>query len=263
MTTSVFYPDAHPESGSIDGILYGSASLWTGVTWDALHDASTAQSVVDDANDVQGPRINTGTTSDKWTILHRWIASFETQGLPDGDVISAANISITSNYTLATLGSQSINIVAATLGDSVSTMVVGDYDGFGTTKFCDTPLTVATVAGGTKAQNGYATRHTMALNAAGIASISKTAATPFGFRMTSDIDDSPPSWASGSQYGSGATIAINSSEGHADDRTKLTVTHAAPPSSNVATINGIALGSIQAFNGITPANGETINGIDF
>jgi hypothetical protein len=261
MTTSIFYTDAHPEDGSVDGIFHNHVSLWTGGTWAGLHDAATSLNVVDNASDSAGPRVNTGTDSDKWTIIYRWLASFETQGLPDGDIISGANISLTSRYTLNTLASQSLNIVSATLGAN-SYLAVGDYDGMGTTKFCDTPLTVTTVAAGTVAEDGSATRHTMALNAAGIASISKTAKTPFGFRMTSDIDDSPPTWGSDSQYGNGASISINSAEGHSDDRTKLTVTHAAPPS-DIQAMNGVAVGSIQVFNGITAANGEAINGITF
>lgn len=107
----------------------------------------------------------------------------------------------------------SCGIVAATPA-SDSSLVTGDYDNFGTTRYA----TDLTLAGMTTGQYNDWT-----LNATGLAAISKTATrTKFGIRIDDDIDNTAPTWAS-DKFAQCSASSANAA-GTTEDP-KLVVTH--------------------------------------
>jgi hypothetical protein len=121
---------------------------------------------------------------------------------------------------------------------SDSSFVASDYGNFGTTKFAsDTVVSGWTTA----AYNDFT------LNASGIANVSKTGNSKFGWRFTEDIDNSSPTWVSGAQT---LTLARDAATAGTTEDPLLTVTHApaAAVSSAVPTTK-INNGAIKINNG--------------
>lgn len=126
-------------------------------------------------------------TTDVYSILVRGIFVFNTSILKSNSVIKDATFSLyvtTKDNALA----QSIGVVAATPA-SVSALVDADYNiaNFGSTRFSsDIDISSAT----TSAYNDYL------FNSSGKAAISKTSYTKLGTRLSGDIDNTAPTWAS-------------------------------------------------------------------
>jgi len=196
-TTSTFYPDANVESTSVDGDILTDPAVK--VTWSTLitgleNDARTA------AND-------SGVTArlfirklendaDPWNNLSRINALFDTSALPDGDTIDSATISfygssktlvgggLTPALTMAIVSSNPASNTALVKQDYLYTL-------YGSTDFA-TRLAYASI--GISAYNNFA------LNASGLANISKTGISKFGVRVGSDVDNSEPTGTGDTYY---------------------------------------------------------------
>lgn len=180
-----FYPDANPESTSVDG--YVQYYLSTGATWATMHD------------DTGGTQVNSdGTTfgvfiqahgSTNWTYLKRSYALFDTSAIPDGVTISSATLSIKGTAKADAEGwAPTLNIYSG-VPASDTNLVAADYNKaqFGTTAYCDTAITYAGF--NTAAYNDFV------LNATGIAAIDKAGITKIGIRNVNyDVADTAPSW---------------------------------------------------------------------
>jgi hypothetical protein len=111
--------------------------------------------------------------------------------LPDEANISAATLSLfgtAKGDTFSVPAAPDINIFAASPASNTA-LVGGDFDSFGSTSFCDTPVSYASFNTG-----GY---NNFVLNDAGIAAISRTGVTRLGARNANhDASGIAPTWSS-------------------------------------------------------------------
>lgn len=178
--TLTAYPDAHPETDTVDGrISYSSYSA----TWSTIHNATSGKKVYDQETSGYFVLLNSSYSSSEWGELCRSFFLFKTSALGSGATVSDATFSfyVPSTYSQG-LGTITINVVASTPASNTG-LVVGDYDQLGTTSF------------GTKSgtSSGY---NDITLNASGISNISKTGISKFGCRSEWDRSNTPPTWVS-------------------------------------------------------------------
>ena len=99
----------------------------------------------------------------------------------------------------------------------------------------------------------------MTLNSDGRAAIDRAGITKFGWRHDGDRSNTEPGSLSG--FVSATILLRSADESGTSIDPKLVVTHSV--ASDIDNVNGIALASIEEFNDVTAANGQTINGADF
>ena len=164
-TTTTYY------SGAGDGIVQSPYST----TWSTARDAATGAYAYHTQTNIEGIRLNSG----NFSIIRSYFP-FDTSGIPDSDVISAATYSVYVHST-PTDTSDAVNIhVAAASQASVSSISTSDFDAVGDTSFGSVPI--PTTAGSID----------FTLNASGLAHINKTGYTKLSNRSDRDIDNSPP-----------------------------------------------------------------------
>jgi len=207
MATTVFYPDANPESTSVDGRVGRANGI--NETFGVIR-AGAGLFAEDSATVTDLVLLTSTTTSNQYSGLIRSIILFDTSSIPDSDVISAAILEIYVVLKDNTLGNLSFVVVASTPASNTA-LVAADYAQTGTTALSNT-LAVNSVS--TSAYN------TWTLNATGLAAISKTSITKLALVLENDRSNSAPSWVSG------VTTKINGHFADAANKPKLTVTHA-------------------------------------
>jgi hypothetical protein len=182
--SSTFYPDADPETNSVDGRALHNEDLLTWATLVAAAgtwgDANVAfEGVID---------IRSSATSDRWRVIQRGIFLFDTSSLPDDAEISAATLSLFGAGKADSLGIiPDVNIYSSNPASNTD-VVAGDYDSLGSTAF-STAITYANWV-----VPGY---NDFTLNSSGIAAISKTGISKFGTRNANyDVSETAPSWTS-------------------------------------------------------------------
>jgi hypothetical protein len=173
--SDTFYPDADPESSTVDGTIWKTDSDWS-----TAHGASVGSNKSDSvASQIAA---TAGLTSGIYYI-YRAAYLFDTSGLPDGAVISAATLSIYGSSTYGS-GTHTYNIYSSNPASNTA-LVSDDFDQFGTTAFCDSAI--AHADWDTSDYNDFA------LNSSGIAAISKTGVSKFGMREAAhDVANSAP-----------------------------------------------------------------------
>lgn len=176
--TLTAYPDAHPETDTVDGVIEYTSS---GVSWATMHDASSGGSVYDQNTSGDFVIIYSASVSSQWRNLRRSFFLFNTSALGSEATISAATFSF-YQYSMGVtdFGTTTINLVASTPASNTG-LVADDYDQLGTTSF-------GTKSGTSSGYNG------ITLNASGISNISKTGISKFGCRSEWDRADSRPTW---------------------------------------------------------------------
>jgi hypothetical protein len=237
--TGTFYPDASPESTSVDGYVNseGDASWAThrGASSGGAHD-----SVADDPNFF----IATTATSGNWSVIKREIFLFDTSGLHDSAVITSAVFSVRSwdkyDYLSCTPG---CCLVASTPASNTE-LVNGDFDQLGATEFA---TRISYASWNTAGYNDFT------LNASGLAAVTKTGITKLGLRISHDFDNSEPSWVSESPSG----FRIYYSEQGTGYKPKLVVTYT-PATASGTTDAATSVGeTIATLNGtVTDTGGE-------
>lgn len=240
-TVSTFYPDPSVETSSVDGRTYRNpasesfASIRAG--------AGTGS---DDATaGLNGPNIQSTTTSNQYDILTRAIFIFDTSALGDSDYITSAVFSVTATSVNDSFN-QGIGITPATTASSTA-VATGDYvNNTSTTRWCDSDIDLGSV------NTDGSTYNNFTLNSTGLAGISKTGVTKIALKMTCDIDNSAPTWASATL----ANVALKHAEtaGTTADP-KLVVTHFSnlttlktldtTTRANIKTIDTIAIASVK------------------
>ena len=188
MTVSTFYPDADPETTSVDGeVRHVYSSPAVAEDWAVL--IAAIGNLARDATTTSTIEIGSGGVSNKWDTLYRGILLFDTSSLPDGSSISDARIKLYGQSKFDNLNiTPNINICAALPASNIG-LVGTDFATLESTPFCDTPITYAnwTISGWNE----------FILNAAGIAAISKTGITKLGVRNANyDVAASAPTWSS-------------------------------------------------------------------
>jgi len=197
----IVYPDAHPEVTSVDGWVREYAA--DGLTWAAIR-GGTGYDAYDNLYYLAA-NIQADDNPNKWQQLMRAIMLFDTSNLPDDCNIDGATLKLYGQSGADNLGiSPSLNIYSAAPASNVA-VVTGDYDSLGTT-----PLATPAIAHTDWNQDGW---NTFVLNAAGIATISKTGITKLGARLVCDATDSEPAWLAGQKQSSFNFYAAEPSAG--------------------------------------------------
>jgi hypothetical protein len=236
--TSTFYPDANPESTSVEGYCWDSG----GSGWADSRNETTAGSVND-----HGTTFFAAYIANNYQILRQY-ALFDTASLGSGATVSAGVVSIFGKGR----DDNDDEKVCLTGGAPASNTAIvgGDYDGYDALNSPTEFITRLDI--GSWSTSAY---NDMTLNAAGIARIAVADVTKFMFRQSGDVDNAAQASNTNSAYAHSSEVADTTSD------PKMVVTHTVP--SDTQALNGIALGDIQAVNGITVANAQAFNGITF
>jgi hypothetical protein len=185
---ATFYPDANPETATVDGIV---GDVGNTLTWPELVVEPGSVAYDNTANSVF-LYITSSTTTNRFEQLYRSIFLFNTgDALPDEANINAATLSLYGNAkddTFSVPAAPDIDIFASAPASNTA-LVGGDFDSFGAVPFCDTPVSYASFNTG-----GY---NNFILNTAGIAAISRTGVTKLGARNANhDASEIIPTWSS-------------------------------------------------------------------
>lgn len=186
MPTYTFYPDPSSETTSVDGRTTRD-STGAGAAWNLVRGA-----IGNTSNDTASTivvRIQADTTSNQYTLMNRGIFVFDSSAITDSDTITDATVSLYST-AVSDVMSQSVGLTnAATASNTVVDSPDYKTNETYTTRYCDTDIDLGSIT--TSAYNAFA------LNATGLAAISKTGVTKFGSKMSGDIDNSEPTWSTG------------------------------------------------------------------
>ena len=184
-TTDTYYPDANPESTSVDGDV--GRGPGTAESWSTIRSASTG--TTGDNHDSNASRVtfyiySPASSGDSWGSLHRSYYLFDTSALPEGNEISSATLSLYGNAKSDALSiTPDINIYSSNPASNTA-LVPDDYDQHGTTAYS----TAITYSGWST--SGY---NDFALNGSGIAAISATGVSKFGARNANyDVSGTVP-----------------------------------------------------------------------
>ena len=164
-TTSTFYPDANPESTSVDGYV---ARTGVDETFSTIR-GGAGTTANDSDNDEGYATLIASTTSNQYAQMFRSIVLFDTSSIPDGDTISSATISFYGNFKFNGLGSTNLEMdVTASTPAANTSLVAADYQQLGSTSF-------GSVSYASYSTTGY---NDITLNSSGLADISKTRVMP-------------------------------------------------------------------------------------
>lgn len=197
--TDTFYPDADPETSTVDGITRRSSSS---ENWATLRGA-TGTAVNDTGNPIDVAQLFSGPASNEWREMNRGVFLFDTSSITAANNVDSATFSLFGTAKEDNF-SQSISLVSSSPTSNTG-LVSGDHEiaKWGSTKFA-TDITIASYS--TSAYNDFV------LNASGIANISKAGVSKFGVRLSGDVDDSEPTWAASTNVKATANNADASGE---------------------------------------------------
>jgi len=208
--TATFYPDANPETSSVDG--------WVGqdsnsATWAAIRDGAGNQ-VADSATN-NFIWIRSGGTPSTWNNISRLIFLFNASSLPDNTTIASAVLSLYGSAKVDSLNiSPAVNIYSSNPASNVA-LAASDYTLLGTTAF-STAITYANWS-----ISGY---NNFTLNSSGIAAISKTGVSKFGARESNyDVPNVTPAYT----YYVSSSFTMYMAEQGSGYQPKLVVTYTA------------------------------------
>lgn len=212
LDTLTVYPDANPETTSVDG------RVWVGAqdaVWGTVRGTAGNNSADTDASQFF-VYADATTTSNQFATIGRGIFLFDTSSLTASANISAATFSLygtaKSNGLSFTDAHASVALVSSSPASNIA-LVNADFNiaNFGSTRFA-TDFSYASFS-----IVGY---NDMALNASGITNISKTGVSKFGTMFTCDLDNTAPNWISGLSTSINCNYADNGS-----NKPKLVVTY--------------------------------------
>jgi len=183
--TATFYPDADPESTSVDGVVVYSSG---GAAWATVHDhpGTASPPVCGAASYVSSYSGYTGDQRAGWfSNLWRSIFVFDTSSLPDEATILSSTLSLYGNAKNEIAGNSATYNVFEGSTTTNTNIVALDYPNQGVTELSDSDHTYASWS-----TTGY---NDWDLNTTGISSISKTGVSKFSVReATYDAPDSMP-----------------------------------------------------------------------
>lgn len=189
MATLTVYPDANPESTSVDGVIYFRGG--GGVAWATVRATADGQTATDSG--ATGVFVGSDVSAGAALGLFRGFTLFDTSALPDGASISAATISLYVNaiYNNDNDGNDWVNCYEASTGSNTA-LAIQDFDS--ASQALDSPTALSTqrdISSGIT-DDSY---NDWVLNSDGIAVISKTGVTKFGWREGHDVADDSPAQA--------------------------------------------------------------------
>ncbi len=230
-TVSLFYPNANPESTSVDGTVQRAG---VNEVWSTIRAGAGTTVDANSATDT-GPGISTSGTTNQWSTMRRAIFLFDTSTLNDGAVISEAEFSLVCTDAYNTLSSaQSVALVTSSPASDTA-LATGDFSNFTTIRQSDTDRSLSDIDGDTNNCDGttYLTGDAFALNSTGRGNVQVAGITKFGTRFASDIDNSAPTWASGKDAYLTQRMAEYSGGAYAP---RLSVTYTIPTTAVTGTI---------------------------
>lgn len=190
------------------------------------------------------------TVSNQYTDLNRIITLFDTSALEDTAVISAATQSAWGFGKANGLGAADFCLVNTTPASNTD-LANADYGQVGSTEYASRITYASAVFNNTQYND-------MAMNATGIAAISKTGVTKTGYRFSYDLDGSGITWSSGAE--TRYTMRSADQTGTSNDP-KLVITYSTSTAYNqscnetVTTVDG-------KTSGITRALGEVVTMVE-
>lgn len=179
--TLTVYPDANPESTSVDGRVtrnvVGLSEPFATIRGGAGNEVSDIATTIE-------VQLYDGTTGVNWEVIDRSITLVDTSALGASASVSAATFSIFGSAKEDTM-SQSVNVVKATPASNTA-LVASDYNiaNWDMTQQSDSPITIAAYS--IVAYNDFP------LNATGIGNISKTGISKFGIAISADYTNTEP-----------------------------------------------------------------------
>lgn len=225
MSNVTFYPDAHPETNSVDGHTYHDYGLGAGQDWATIV-AAVGNGASDSAASFYAFLIEADNVNNKWQSLIRGVLLFNTAGIPDTAVVVSARLTLYGNSKSDGLScTPDLNIYAIAPASNTA-VAAGDFDSFGTTPYCDTPVTYANL-------NVFSPPSTFGtvifdFNPAGLLAISLTGVTKIGLRNANkDVAGVAPTWGSEAY----SHFAIFSADDTTERRPKLEVVYNIPTKS--------------------------------
>jgi len=188
--SATFYPDADPESNTVDGSVQHDEIY--GASWSTIVNGAgtNAEDSATDGNLIYG---RCRTDEDVYRDIWRSIFLFNTSSLDNDCTIGAAVISLRGlNKNDSMSASPDINIYSSNPASNTA-IESGDYDSLGSTALCDTPITFANFS--TTDYNDFS------LNTTGLSAIDKTGITKLGARNANyDVANTVPPWSSNTNY---------------------------------------------------------------
>lgn len=254
MATSTFYPDAHPEVSSVDGVV--AHQVAAGASWATIRNGvGTDVSDTGIANAIV--QITSDDESAKWRFIERGIFLFDlksgAEALPDGAIISAITLSLYGHFKADPVPWDiNINIYSSSPASNVA-LAAGDFDSLGVVPYCDTPISYANWKITTPYWNAFA------FNVAGLAAAQSAAdgngILKLGARNAKyDVASLPPTWS----VSKNAYISAKMAENGTATRPTLVITYTVPGPISITTLPATDIEMSQAtLNGeITDIGGE-------
>ncbi|MEB3215392.1 MAG: hypothetical protein VKN72_03895 [Nostocales cyanobacterium 94392] len=222
--TLTAYPDPHPETTTVDGIVYRDV---VNESWATIRGA-TGNGFTDDSTTHNACRIQSGTSS--FNNITRYICLFDTSTLTSNASITAATLSLrgSSKFNDWSISDWTLNIFTSNPASNTG-LSNSDFTTLGTTPQCDTAITYSSWL-----TSGY---NDFSLNSTGLGNISKTGVSKFGTReSTYDAPNSTPTHASSKT----AEFGLRSADytGTSDDP-KLVVTYTLASPIRLLTLLGV------------------------
>lgn len=220
-TTLTAYPDANPESTTVDGQLTESSRS----AWATYQSQTTCNYAYPSAQQDVGMGISYNGAGGGWAGDHA-ITGFDTSSIPSDDEISSATLSWYHTVTWVNNSitpAQSIVVSEGNIASNTN-LTTSDWPGDGTTNFAEMALSSV-------GSTGYKDN---SLNASGISHINKSGVTNFAFSIDGDFDNSEPNQTNGTANVGQMRYADYS--GTSQDP-KLVVEHAPPSNPSVMLID--------------------------
>jgi hypothetical protein len=179
MATMTFYPDAHPESTTVDGFV---RTAQYSETWDTIHNAASGDDV-QDANALNPCiMIISGPIPGRWQGILRGIFLFNTSTLPAGITITQAVLKLYGWVAVDNLHiTPDVNIYSCTPSSNI-VLALSDYPNFGTTPL-STPISNWNASG----DNEFIINDLSVINKSGITKLATRNA-------CYDVADVEPTW---------------------------------------------------------------------
>jgi len=192
-----FYPDANPETTTVDGLVRTFSAI--GTTWNDIRTGPGTGA--DDTSVTLTPRIRCDTNVNKWDSCQRGVALFDLSDYGEEALVSAELILRGQGTPKKDdFGDNALVLISATLASDTA-LALGDFDNFGTTEYATRiPFAMWDIYG---ANSFHMNGDGMEFVTAALGGICR-----FGFKISDDFDNTEPTWGSADV----AEVVIASSE---------------------------------------------------
>ena len=178
------FPDPNPETSTVDGSVRRSVAS---EAWATIR-GGTGTAAFDAGVDELTIFVSTSTTTNGYDLFSRGFFLFDTSAIGTGSTITAATLRVEGYEKVNSLTTSNARLAVPTTASNTG-LALGDYDIGGWT-------TTAQATDIVYADWSITAYNTWTLNSTGLASISKTSITKFGYLIVIDADNTEPAWSS-------------------------------------------------------------------